>query len=249
MDITTGIPGAQTLRRGLSILRLLAENQEQGLRIADVIAMTGFERATVHRLLTSLVEEHFAERDLDGKLYRLGMEAMRLGMASMKRAPLIGSYRPVMQRIARLSGDTVFLLVRQGDWTMCMHREEGPYPVRVFSTEVGSVRPLGVGAAGIALLAAQSDDAISGYLKRNTAVLHKYGHAAAQLRQTVAQVRKLGYSETINELTEGICGVGASIPIAQGTFAAVSIGTIASRMGVERRAKLGEILRDALLAA
>jgi len=249
MDTTSGIPGAQTLRRGLAILRLLAENQEQGLRVADIAALTGFERATAHRLLTSLVEENFAERDPDGKLYRLGMEAMRLGLASMKRAPLIDRFRPVMQRIARLSGDTTFLIVRQGDWTTCVHREEGPFPVRVFTTEVGSVRPLGIGAAGVVLLAMLEDEAIDAYLRRNAAVLRKYGRDAAQLRQAVARVRELGYSETVNELTEGVSGIGAGIPIAQGTFAAISIGAIASRMDSERRAQLGVQLRDALLAS
>lgn len=249
MDTATGIPGAQTLRRGLAILRLLAEHHEEGLRISDIATRAGLERATAHRLLSSLVEENFAERDAASKHYRLGMESMRLGLASLKRAPLIDAYRPVMQKIARLSGDTTFLLVRQGDWSVCLHREEGPFPVRVFTTEVGSVRPLGVGAAGLALLAAQPDEVVDAHIERHAAALNKYGRDGTRLRQAVARTRRLGYSEIVSELTEGVCGIGAIIPNAKGVFAAVSIGAIQSRLGPARRAELGPQLRDALVDA
>lgn len=248
MDVSSGIPGAQTLRRGLTLLRLLASHHEEGLRVSEVAQLAGLERATTHRLLTSLVAERFAERDPLTKQYRLGLEAMRLGLASLKRAPLIDAYRPVMQRMARLSGDTVFLLVRQGDWSVCLHREEGPFPVRVFSTEVGSVRPLGVGAAGLALLATLDDASLADYLERHAATLKKYGHDRERLMTAVSRTRRLGYSETMNEFTEGVFGIGAVIPSPKGVFAAVSIGAIRSRLGPARRAELGPQLRDALAA-
>lgn len=249
MDTPAGISGAQTLRRGLAILRLLADHQEQGLRASEVAALAGLERATAHRLLSSLVEEHFAERDPASKQYRLGLEAMRMGMASLKRAPLIDALRPVMQKISRLSGDTSFLIVRQGDWSVCLHREEGPYPVRVFTTEVGSVRPLGVGTGGLALLAAQDDATIAAHLQRNEAALRKFGHERSSLLRAVARTRSKGYAETVSELTEGVCGLGAVIPSSKGVFAAVSIGAIQSRLGPERRAELGKLLREALADA
>ena len=67
----------------------------------------------------------FAERDPATKAYRLGVDAMQLGFASMRRVPLVDSCRPLMQKLARMSGDTVFLVIRQGDYCLCLHREEG----------------------------------------------------------------------------------------------------------------------------
>ena len=83
-------------------------------------------------LLACLVEEGFLERAAPSKLYRLGMEAMQLGLMSAGMAPVVDRFRPVMQRVARQSGDTVFLIVRSGDHALCLHREEGPYPVKAF---------------------------------------------------------------------------------------------------------------------
>ena len=59
--------GAQSLRRALKLLRLLAEHHEDGIRLPEVMAASGLERSTAHRLLSCLVEERFAERDATGR--------------------------------------------------------------------------------------------------------------------------------------------------------------------------------------
>ena len=82
MDRSTA--GAQSLRRGLQLLRLLAEHQEDGIRLSEAMAASGLQRSTCHRLLACLVEEQFAERDAGGKVYRLGVDAMQLGFAAMR---------------------------------------------------------------------------------------------------------------------------------------------------------------------
>src|SRR5690606_35843045 len=146
---------------------LLAEHQDDGLKLRELIVASGLERSTTHRLLSCLVEEQFAERDPVQKTYRLGVDAMQLGFASMRRIPLVDSCRALMQKLARMSGDTVFLVIRQGDFCMCLHREEGHFPVKVFTTDVGDQRLLGIGAGGLALMAALSDEEITRVMDRH----------------------------------------------------------------------------------
>jgi len=118
------------MRRALQVLRVLGKHHEHGLSVKEVVEQTQLERSTAHRLLTCLVEEHFADRDTSSRRYRLGLEAMRLGFASLRRAPLVASYEPLLQRLARISEDTVFLLVRQGDYTVCLRRETARFQSR-----------------------------------------------------------------------------------------------------------------------
>lgn len=238
--------GAQTLRRGLALLRLLGQHHEQGLRATEVAQASGLERATAHRLLATLVEEGFAERDPETRRLRLGLESLRLGLTSLRRSPLIDTCKPVMRRISRLSGDTTFLIVRQGDHSVCMHREEGPYPVRVFTTVVGSALPMGLGAGGLALLATLDDEEVHAYMERHAAAFRRAGLLPAQVLRAVARTRTQGFSEVRGEITEGICGVGAVIPSRNGPFAAVSIGAIESRLSPARRQELGRQLCAAL---
>jgi DNA-binding IclR family transcriptional regulator len=240
---TQETPGAQNMRRALQVLRVLSQRHEEGMSVNDVVANTGFERSTTHRLLTCLVEESFADRDAATRRYRLGVEAMRLGFATLSRAPLVATYEPVVQRLARISEDTVYLLARQGDYTVCLRREDGAFPVKIFSTRVGDIRPLGVGVGGMALLATASEEEATRIVAHHAAALEAGGLTADRVAKVIARTRRMGYSEMADTITQGVAGVGAVIPVASGMpFAAISIASIKPRMTPARRAELGQLL-------
>lgn len=246
MDTPTPTPGAQSLRRALLLLRLLAKHQEDGLKLSALITASGLERSTTHRLLSCLVEEQFAERDPDSKTYRLGVDAMQLGFASMRRVPLVDSCRSLMQRLARMSGDTVFLVIRQGDFSVCLHREEGHFPVKVFTTEVGAQRLLGIGAGGLALMASLEDEEIKRIMDRHGAEYTEAGFTPARMAHAVRQTRKAGFSEIIDTLTTGVVGVGRTFSASITTLAAISFGAIAPRLPPGRRKEIGRMLIEQL---
>lgn len=242
-------PGAQNTRRSLQVLRVLGQHHDAGLGVNEVVGLTGLERSTAHRLLSCLVEERFAERDPGTRRYRLGLEAMRLGFASLTRAPLLASTLPVLRKLARLSEDTVFLLVRQGDYTVCIAREDGAFPVKIFSTRVGDIRPLGIGVAGLAMLAHQPDEEIERIRAQHGAAFDAAGLGAANLRKVIARTRRTGYAELVDTVTEGVAGVGAVIPDRNTPFAAISIASIKPRMSAARRGELAALLMSTLAQA
>ncbi|KAG1254855.1 hypothetical protein G6F65_016869 [Rhizopus arrhizus] len=118
MNKLTATDGTQSMRRALGLLRVLAQHQEDGIDLQGVMGATGLERSTAHRLLSCLLEEQFAERDNKTRRYRLGVDSMQLGFAALRRTPLLDALRPFAQKLARLSGDTVFLVIRQGDYAL-----------------------------------------------------------------------------------------------------------------------------------
>lgn len=244
MDEMAGTAGAQSLRRALQLLRLLARHPEDGLKLGTVISESGLTRSTVHRLLSCLVEEQFAERDSSTNRYRLGIDAMQLGFASMRGTALISQCRPQMQKVARISGDTVFLLVRQGDYSVCLHREEGHFPVRVFTTNVGERRLLGIGAGGLSLMAALSDAEISHILERNALAYGLSGFTPMRMVSAVQRTREAGYSEITDTVTKGVSGVGCTFHPSPNSIAAVSIGAITPRLSASRKKELARLLRE-----
>lgn len=246
MDKPHSIDGAQSVRRALGLLKQLAGHHEAGMRLSELVQNTGLVRSTTHRLLTCLSEEGFVEKDVSDKRYRLGLQAMQLGFAVMHRMPLLEKFRPVMQKLARLAGDTVFLVLRQGDEVLCLHRESGSFPVKVFTIDVGERRLIGVGAGGLAMLAGISDEEIKQIYTRNQAAYLGAGIDETQLWKAIRSTRKHGYSETINAITFGVTGVGAVIPIGFGMQAALSFGAISSRMDNVRRKELSNILLAAI---
>ncbi len=241
-DRRTG--GTQSLRRGLELLRLLAQHQEEGMLLSELVEGTGLERPTAYRLLSCLEEERFAERHPHNKRYRLGLDALQFGTAVQDKAPVVELVAPAMKKLARLTGDTVFLVVQQGDFTVCLHREEGPFPVRVFTTVPGQRRLLGIGAGGLALMAKMPDEVVQETLSRRSAIYAATGVTPGKLRSAVERARKKGYTEIVDTITPGVSGVGYAFSLPFGGAAAISLGAISSRMHPARRTELGKLLQE-----
>ena len=245
LGVTTG---AQSLRRALQLLRLLGKHQESGLTLTQTIEQSGLERSTVHRLLSCLVEEGFAEREELGKTYRLGIEAVQLGTAGMRHMPLMDRYRGLLQKLARISGDTVFFVVRQGDYCLCLQRQEGHFPVRVFTTDVGEKRLLGIGAGGLALMAALADEEIADIMQRHSGEYERAGFDRLRMLQSVQNTREQGFACITNTITEGVSGVGCALKVSSNHWAAISFGAITPRLPQARMRELGALLVNELNA-
>lgn len=234
--------GTQSIRRVLQLLRLLAQHDQEGLTLQEIIARSGLERSTAHRLVSCLAEEHFARR-ADDRRYYLGIDAMQIGFSAMHRVPIADTLRPLTKRLSRLSGDSVFLVVRQGDHALCLLREHGDFPVRIFTIDVGEKRLLGIGAGGLALLSEFDDTTITDIHQRNAQAYQAAGLTLSALLQKAQQARAQGFAEIIDGITPGISGVGFAFPISDITRVAISFGAISQRLDTVRRQAMGRLLQ------
>lgn len=227
------------------ILRALSV--PEALRLADIAAATGLNKATVLRLLESLAEEGFVERDEDSKRYRLGEHATLMGLASQGRDHLRDRARPWLMRLATLCGDTVLLSVRSGAEAVCVDREFGAYPIRANYLEVGSRRPLGVGAGSLALLAWLPEGEVEALLAESMPrIAERYPRIdEALLRAKVAESRRQGFAVLLDVVVERMGGVAMPILGTDGRpVGALSIAALNERI-VERLDMLVSALREA----
>lgn len=203
------------------------------LRLADVAATTGLNKATVLRLLDALAAEGFVERDDEVKRYRLGEGATLMGLAVQGRDLLRDRARPWLMRIASLCGDTVLLSVRMGAEAVCVDRETGAYPIQATYLGVGSRRLLGVGAGSLALLAWLPDEEIDVILASSMAnIVARYPRIdAAFLRAKIAEARRHGFAMQLDVVVERMGGVAVPILGADGRpSAAISVATLSERL-------------------
>ncbi|SOY58569.1 putative transcriptional regulator [Cupriavidus taiwanensis] len=231
----TLVAGTQSLSRALTLLKCIGAAHERGIELAELLAATGLDRSTAFRLVSGLVQAGFVEREADTRKYRLGIESMQLGLTAMSRAPVLISCRPMLQSLARQTEDTVFLVIRNGDYGHCLHMEEGSYPIKAHTLMVGSLRLLGIGTAGLALLARLPDTEIDALYRRHREEYDAAGLTRLRLLELVARSRKQGYSESENLVTAGAGGVGAAFEISRGNYAALSVASVMSRMNKPRR--------------
>lgn len=234
------------IERAAQLLKLLATAGRRGMALSEIAKSSALANSTVHRLLQQLIQERLVMQPEAGRRYALGPLAFELGLAAAASFDLRHYCRIGMQQLAEKLGDTVYLSVRSGFESVCQDRVEGPSPIRVNTLEIGSRRPLGMGAGGLAILsylpAEEFDDVMShiGPLVEQTT-----GLSSADLQASVETTRRQGYSFIRNRVTLGVTAIG--VPVFDSLdrpIAAISIAAIDERMRPERIAALASSLRQ-----
>jgi DNA-binding IclR family transcriptional regulator len=240
-----GIAGAQSIRRAVSILRLLAVGQEHGVRLTDIVEESGLNRPTVHRILRVLTEEGAVEQDAESRRYMIGQEVSLLGLARSARFPIRAVADPYLQYICEHAGDTVFLTIRNGFDSICVDRKTGNYPVKVLSIEVGARRPLGMGVGGLVLLAFLAEDEATAIIKANEQRLARHKLAPARLIERVRQTRSRGYAYSDVGVVPGTRAIAVPVLDAAGEpVAAISIAATTERLPAARVAMLVGLMKE-----
>lgn len=233
--------GAQSIERAVQLLRLVAAQPACATTLQQLVQASGLERTTAHRIAGSLVRAGLLRRDADSSAYALGLEAMGLGLAAMQDAPLLRRAVPAIKSLARRSGEHVFLVVRTGDYSQCLHLEEGPRPIRSFAETVGSMRLLGLGIPSFAFLAHMQDEEVMAHYARHAVEYQARRLSAARLQRWVRQARELGYAQVA---AQGIGGIGMRFAIGSCGEGALGIVAPASRMTRARNPLLAAMMAE-----
>lgn len=248
--------GTQAIERALRVLRILAStNYANGVSFQDLQETSGLTRSTLYRIIRALRNEGFVERHPTSGMFFLGMDFLALGSASINRFNLRELARPHLVRIAEQTEDTVFLSIRSGADSICVDRQEGAFPIKALTLNIGDRRPLGIGAGALALLAwlprAEMEDVVARNARRfpsNPAM------AVDTMGALVRRSRDEGYAFNDGRVLKSMCAVGVPVngPPRRAPLAALSIAAISERMRGPRRGRLVAILTaeaDALGAA
>ncbi len=140
---------AQTLERGLRLLRLLSDGKD-GRTPTELSTELALSRPVVYRLLTTLLNEGFVRRDAEGRVH-LGFGVLVLAQAVQ---PLLrAAALPTLRRLAERVGATAHLTVAEGDDGLAVAVVEPSWTDMHVAYREGSRHPLARGAAGQAILA------------------------------------------------------------------------------------------------
>ncbi|HEY0293903.1 MAG TPA: IclR family transcriptional regulator [Bordetella sp.] len=235
------------LQRAFSILRILAAAKGQPMRLTDIAGRAGQSQATAHRVLQSLIQEDMVQQAGSSKTYQLSVGWFSLAaMAGAQHSTLRGLCRPAMLRLSGMLHDTLFLLVRHGFDAICLDRIDGPFPVRSHTGDIGGRVPLGLGQAGIILLAGLPEAEREEIIRFNVPRLHHLGvFDEITLRMQVRDCLQNHYVMSSGpSLYPGTTGLGVPIQDGNGqTIAALSMAAPSERISPERLPFLVEVLR------
>ena len=233
--------GSQSVDRALRLLSLIGREPAGGLPLGEIVTESGLNKPTARRLLMALIRAGLVEQEATTRRYCLGEEAFVLGVLAGRRHGLLELAQDSLRRLSALTMDTSFLSVRREAYAICLHREEGAYPVRTHALQAGDQHPLGVGAGSLAMLAALPDADIAAIMAANgRALSERYpGFAPAQIAADIALARERGFSLNPGRLVASSWGVGKAFRYPDGRIAgAFSLAAIDSRMQADRQVEL-----------
>jgi DNA-binding IclR family transcriptional regulator len=205
--------GSKAISRAAHILRLIARDEIKGIRLTQLAVLTGIPHPTVRRILKCLIQERLVLQDADTRRYRLGPLNFELGLATFNKPEFQILLKSVLSQIAAHCEDNIYFMFRSGADAVCFDRVIGTTPVRGLTLDVGGRRPLGFGAAGLALLAQCPDDEVEAILEANQREIDVHKRLSRErMLKGVALARTHGYAVSRDVTTMGVVSVGAVLP-------------------------------------
>jgi DNA-binding IclR family transcriptional regulator len=218
----------QSVRRALRALELISEGD---CGVTELGRKLNVHKATASRLVATLAERGFVERDPVTEKYRLGFGLIALAGAAMGGNDLVRTARPIIEDLAERTHETVNLGVVSGDAVVYIDQVTGTRSI-VSVNWVGQRTPLHCTSNGKVLLASMSEPERARLLKAGLPRLTpKTITDPKVLRSQCTEIAARGYAQTMEELEEGLNAVAAPIRGMGGdVVAALSVSGPAFRM-------------------
>jgi len=202
----------RALSRGLAVLETLARADEPGLGPSAIAERADLDKATVTRLLRTLVAAQYVAQDATTRRYRLTGRILSLAHGATIHLDLRSLARPHLTALRDELGETVHLGVMDDLRVVYVDKLEAANSIQLVSA-IGQTMPLHSTALGKAMLAALPEaerDAKLARMDLTRRTDRTIGDVTA-LREEIERTRARGYAidDRENE-PHGAC-VGAAI--------------------------------------
>ena len=229
--------------RCLAIIELLADGARD-MALGEIAERLALPKSGAHRLLATLVDLGWAERDPPTGFYRLTMRLATLGQQFYVATGIPDICQPPLDRLAQQCREFARLAVVDGHSLVWVAHSQGAAAGLMYQPSLTSnTVPLFATASGKAWLATMSTDQAMKVLMKNGGLAHadRYGPGVvrsveALLREVKAAARR-GYGLAFSEAEFGVTAVAAAIRAREGgpALGTVSIAGPTARIS-ERRA-------------
>lgn len=201
----------ESVDNALRILLLLGEHPQ--LRMSEVSAFLGVASSTAHRLLAMLQYRGFVTQDNDTRVYGPGTALTGVAYSILQRFDFRRVLRPHLERLNQDLQETVHLVMLDGATVRFIDAIESPRAVKVGS-RLGRSMPASSSSSGRAMLAQlpmaelyalYPDQELQPPTERSP-------RTRADLESALKQIRKKGYSISVEETEKEVTAVSAAFP-------------------------------------
>ena len=235
----------RSLDKGLFLLEVI---QQAGKPIAlkELWQELGWDKATIHRLLHTLVRRGYLLRDSATKQYTLGLKIFGLYDSLVRNFDIQPVTRPYLEEISEQTGEAGHLAVLLGKDIVFIDRVASRETLSV-NTQIGAHEPAYCTALGRAVLGFIDEETLAEHLPKS---LERYTTrtvtSVGELRRILHKARSKGYALDDEEYIDGIrCAAAPVFDHAGYPIAAIGISGPKIRMPMKKAHQYGELIRKA----
>jgi IclR family transcriptional regulator, acetate operon repressor len=236
------------LERTLGVLELLAANA-YGLPLFEIADRLHIPRSATHRVLTSLIEQGYVKQEREQGAYQLTAKVASLAFTFLAGSGITDFAQPLIDRLARESGELVRLAMIDGRELVWVAKAQGSPAGLRYDPDMGQVGRLSCSASGHAWLSCLPDDDARALVeKQGYGMRGDYGPRAPEtwpaLLKYLRQTRKRGFSTCMQTYTPWMSATAAPIrhPRTREVTGAVVIAGPHIRLTEERMLELAPAL-------
>ena len=236
--------------RCLAIIELLADGA-RAMPLGDIAERLALPKSGAHRLLATLVDLGWAEKDAATSFYRLTMRLAVLGQQFYVATGIPDICQPHLDRLARSCHEFARLAVVDGHTLVWVAHAQGASGGLMYQPSLTSnTVPLFATASGKAWLATLSSDHALSILMKNGGVRNADRYGPNVVRSIEALLRELkttarrGYGLAFSEAEFGVTAVAAAIRADEGgpALGTVSIAGPSARITEKRAHELAPLV-------
>ena len=212
--------------RLMQVLEMVGD-EPGGVSVTTVASHLRMTKGSASRLLASLVESGFLERDSARRHY-LSIRLWSLGARALEHLRIADMARPLIYEAARSSGLSIYLAVIRDDNVYLLEQVTAPHGVAM-SAPLSNVMPHYASAPGKAILAFCDEETLETMFSQELVGYTKHTITSREAwEKEFAEIRQQGFAVNRGEFIEDT--VGIAVPIFDQSGAVVaSIGNSVSR--------------------
>ncbi len=228
----------QSVVKALDILESMAESEEE-LGTSELSAKLSLQKSGVMRVLHTMEQRGYVEKNLETGNYRVGLKAFEMGQAYRHQLGLFQAARPLLRGIARKTDESAYIAVLRGPNVVYLDAILTSKPLRLAS-RVGSITPAYCTAVGKIQLAYLSAIQLEHFLDKTNLLpmTDKTVIDRNKLRKQLEEIARQGWAADDQEYELGVKCVG--VPIwghNRKVIAGISLSGPISRFSEERVSK------------
>jgi len=203
--------GDGTVAKALDVLDLVA-GFGHPVRFSDLLEHSPYPKATLYRLLQTLVAQRMLSFDTDRSTYSMGLRLVRLAHAAWEQSALAPIARPHLDVLSAEVGETVHLAQMDHAQVLYVDKRNARDPIPMYS-QAGKVGPAYCTGVGKAMLAFLPDADLPGILSQQSwhPFTPKTLTSAKAMAQELAAIRARGFAFDDEEHEPGIICVAVPI--------------------------------------